>query len=127
MIVDCHTHIWTSKSQIGGAQDFLCLGGPESNNATPQLHLEAAGPADFTFVLGFVSNLLNAEISNDDIKAYIAEHPDRMIGFAGIDPTDQNCLENVRRFHEEPTFAGLTISPAGQGFHPSDTRAMKLY
>ena len=127
MIVDCHSHIWTAKSRLGEAQNFLCLGGPEVNDASAESHYASASPADFTFVLGFISNLLNAEIANDEIKSYVASHPDRLIGFAGIDPTDQNCLENLRRFHEDPAFAGLTLSPAGQGFHPCDSRAMRLY
>ena len=92
MIVDCHSHIWTSKSQLGEAQDFLCLAGPDVDDASAESHYASAGPADFTFVLGFISNLLNAEISNDEIKSYVASHPDRLIGFAGTDPTEGAAL-----------------------------------
>ncbi len=79
------------------------------------------------FILGFVSNFLNTEISNDYIHDYVDAHPDRLIGFAGVDPTLPDCREKMQKYKNQMGFAGITVSPACQGFHPCDSRAMRVY
>ena len=127
MIIDVHSHIWPSRSQLGRAEGFSCLACPQITSSSPQDHLAAAELAEVVFVLGFVSEHLDAHIPNDLISNYLADHPGRLIGFAGVDPTAADCLDQVRRFHDGRVFAGLTLSPPCQGFHPTDTRAMMLY
>jgi predicted TIM-barrel fold metal-dependent hydrolase len=134
MIIDCHTHIWQSPEQLGdGALTELSrptLVAGQKMRLLPQAdtanHLLASEPADKTFVLGFRSNYLGAQIPNDYIADYCREHADRMIGFAGIDPTDDDAVEQVTQV-TQLGLKGLCICPAAQDFHPSDTRAMAVY
>ncbi len=135
MIIDCHTHIWQSPEQLGDGA-LLELSKPSITpgqrlRLLPQAdtanHLLAAEPADRTFVLGFRSRHLNAAIPNDYIADYCREHADRMIGFAGIDPTEPDALDQVSHVTRELHLKGLTICPAAQDFHPCDTRAMAVY
>ncbi|MBN1764207.1 MAG: amidohydrolase family protein [Sedimentisphaerales bacterium] len=127
MIVDCHSHIWPSLNRLDKAQGFSCLGATSSTPAKPEEHLESSGPAEYVIVLGFASKHLNAEIPNSFIQDYVTAHADRMIGFAGIDPTDPGCFDNFSQILEEKHFAGIVLSPACQKFHPCNTNAMKLY
>jgi predicted TIM-barrel fold metal-dependent hydrolase len=127
MIIDCHSHIWPSLNQLGQAQGFSCLGLPDSLPAKPEQHLESSGPAEAVLVLGFVSDMLKAEIPNPFIRDYVAAYPERMIGLAGIDPTRSGGVQELQRLHKDDNFAGAVLSPACQGFHPCDTRAMRLY
>jgi hypothetical protein len=127
MIVDCHSHIWPSADQLGQATGFSCLTNPEVPEAGPDAHRQSCEPADFALVLGFVSNLLNAEIPHDFVRDYVRSAPNRLFGFAGIDPTESGCVRHVKTIQEEGDFAGLAVSPACQGFHPSDSRAMRVY
>ena len=135
MIVDCHTHIWQSPDQLGdGALAELSRPGlisgqrmrllPQADTAN---HLLACEPVERTFVLGFTSQYLGARIPNDYIADYCREHADRMIGFAGIDPTEPDALDQVMQVTQNMGLKGLTICPAAQDFHPSDTRAMAIY
>lgn len=135
MIVDCHTHIWQSPDQLGDgalvelARPTFIAGQrmrllPQADTAN---HLLACEPVDRSFVLGFRSRYLAAAIPNEYIADYCREHADRMIGFAGIDPTEDDALEQVEHATKELHLRGLTICPAAQDFHPSDTRAMKIY
>ena len=135
MIVDCHTHIWQSPEQLGdGALAELSrptvVAGqklrlfPQADTAN---HLLASEPVDKTFVLGFRSRYLSAQIPNEYIADYCREHADRMIGFAGIDPTEDDAVDQVTHATQELHLKGLCICPAAQDFHPSDTRAMKVY
>jgi len=127
MIIDCHSHIWPSLSQLGQAQQFSCLGAEDSQPAKPDDHLKASQPAHAVLVLGFISRHLEAEIPNRFIRDYVASHPDRMIGFAGLDPTRPDSLEQLQKLHHEDDFKGLVLSPACQGYHPCDSRAMRVY
>jgi len=135
MIIDCHTHIWQSPEQLGdgalaelsrptviSGQHMRLL--PQADTAN---HLLAAEPVDRTFVLGFTSRYLGAAIPNEYIADYCREHADRMVGFAGIDPTDADAIDQVMHVTAELGLKGLTICPAAQDFHPSDTRAMAVY
>ena len=124
MIVDCHTQIWDSHSQLGRTDVALVA---ETLQADAARHLEAADPVDRAIVLAFKSKYLEAEIPNSYVADYVRQNPSKMVGFAGIDPTERDYLEELRIAQEELQLKGVTVSPALQNFHPSDTRAMWLY
>jgi uncharacterized protein len=127
MITDSHSHIWPTPQSLGQAQDFSCLIQEDIDKATSEIHQGFVEPAGISFVLGFVSRYLGAEIPNPIISSYMKTSPGKLYGFAGIDPVDRDAVAQVRRLHEEDGFVGFTLSPACQGFHPCDTRAMELY
>lgn len=138
MIVDCHTHIWESPAQLGRASWWNDAAGRgrweqgEKPAVFPRAgiaeHRAAAKPVDQTFVLGFVSKYLNAEIPNDYIAGYVRRQPDRLIGFAGIDPADsRQAVNELHRVRQELGFKGVSLWPAAQNFHPACTSAMRIY
>ncbi|MFQ6048101.1 MAG: amidohydrolase family protein, partial [Phycisphaerae bacterium] len=91
-------------------------------------YLSDSGPVDVSFVLGFKSQYLGAEIPSQFVAACVRQHPDRLIGFAGLDPTDlAQAIEQLHEAHEELGIRGITVAPAVQNIHPADTRAMQLY
>ncbi len=91
-------------------------------------HLAACKPVDAAFVLGLRSRHLDLAISNDFLAACVQHHPDRMIGFAGIDPLDgPGVLDEVHRARQHLGLRGLVIAPACQAMHPAHTRAMAVY
>jgi hypothetical protein len=122
MIVDCHTQIWNSE-QLGRAAALVRPAVP----ADEMHHREAADPVDKAIVLAFKSRYLKAEIPNRFVADYVRRNPAKMVGFAGIDPNDRDWLEELRIAQDELHLKGVIISPEMQDFHPSDTRAMRLY
>jgi hypothetical protein len=142
MIVDCHTHVWQSPDQLGQ----LVLGDlprpvrPRSlrlpnerasqrgiPSADADYHWSQSTAVDKLIVLGFKSRYLRAEIPNRYVSDYVNRFPQKLIGFAGIDPTEPNAVDEVKHVKTELRLRGLTLSPANQDFHPSDTRAMRVY
>lgn len=98
------------------------------DRAGPTRHLAAAEPVSATFVLGFKSRYLGADIPNEKISAYMRTHPGRLIGFAGIDLTfPRAAVAELRRTKSDLGLAGLALAPAAQDFHPSCGAAMQLY
>lgn len=97
-------------------------------DASISRHLVASEPVDCTFVLGFRSHYLGANVPNDDVAAYVSSHPDRVVGFAGVDPSNPKEASNeLRRARNELGLQGINVAPAAQDFHPCDSRAMLLY
>lgn len=133
MIVDCYTHIWESPAQLG-----RCA--PDGGNGTTgsplrpgsiagvARHLAATEPVSTTVVLGFKSRYLSAEIPNDHVASYVRNHPDRLIGFAGIDPSNpKEAIAELKRAKLELGMRGVAVAPAAQDFHPSNSLAMRVY
>ena len=135
MIVDCHSHIWPSPEQLGpGALPDLArpmVFGRERIRLLPKAdtasHHILSEPAGRCFVLGFRSRYLGADIPNQFLADYCGEHADQMVGFAGIDPTEDDACRQVRQITTESNLKGITLCPAAQDFHPCDTRAMEVY
>lgn len=138
MIVDCHTHVWESPQQLGkgwGPGLFVrhrCLAPIDPSkgdlDASAQRHRVASEPVDRSFVLGFKSRYLGSEIPTDFVAAYVRQQPDRLIGFAGIDPTNRSeAMEDLHQAREEPGIKGITVSPAAQDFHPANSGAMEVF
>lgn len=145
MIVDCHTHIWQSPDQLGQ----LDLGDPPRVNrprparltnpsatkslwrtipaADPDHHYSSTTAADKSIVLGFKSRYLRAEIPNRFVSDYVKRDPQRLIGFAGIDPTEPGAVGDLKLAKQELRLRGITLSPGDQDFHPTNSGAMRVY
>ena len=138
MIVDCHTHIWESPEQLGQALSAIESRSYRMNaggngitglpDASARQHYISSEPVDKSFVLGFKSRYLGAEIPIDIVSRYVREHPDKLIGVAGIDPTNLNeAMDDLHLAHEKLGMRAITVSPAAQDFHPADSRAMQVF
>jgi predicted TIM-barrel fold metal-dependent hydrolase len=143
MIVDCHTHIWQSPDQLGQLE-WASSAPPSVRRpiriaaqktvwrsavpmADPDHHWAQSGTVDKSIVLGFKSRYLRAEIPNRYVADYVSRFPQKLIGFAGIDPTERSAVDEVRMARNDLHLQGITVSPANQDFHPTDTRAMAVY
>jgi uncharacterized protein len=142
MIVDCHTHIWQSPDQLGqvdlGELPRTKMRAPRISPsgrtiwrsipaADPDHHWAQSTAVDKSIVLGFKSRYLRAEIPNHFVADYVKRNPEKLIGFAGIDPTEPSADAEVRLAYSDLHLRGITVSPGNQDFHPTDTRAMRVY
>jgi predicted TIM-barrel fold metal-dependent hydrolase len=143
MIVDCHTHIWQSPDQLGRLDMGTARPWRTARRDDPKPtaktgwrgvpaadtdhHWAESRTVDRSIVLGFKSRYLQAEIPNQYVADYVGRFPHKLIGFAGVDPTERSAVEEVRLAKNELQLRGLTISPANQDFHPTDSQAMSVY
>ena len=142
MIVDVHTHIWQSPDQLGrldlgnnprlGRKRPSRISGQKGDwrivpAGDPDHHWAESSTVDRSIVLGFKSRYLHAEIPNLFVAQYVNRFPQKLIGFAGIDPTERSAPQEVVIAREELKLRGITVSPANQDFHPTDSRAMRVY
>jgi len=142
MIVDCHTHVWQSPDQLGqlvmgdvprSAKGRLLRAGVDRSaprfipSADAESHWSQTAAVDKSIVLGFKSRHLRAEIPNRYVADYVARFPQKLIGFAGIDPTERAASDDMHWARKQLGLKGLTLSPANQDFHPMDSRALGVY
>jgi predicted TIM-barrel fold metal-dependent hydrolase len=138
MIVDTLTHVWESPDQLGcrapataespggralaaarRAKDPLA---DRLLHADPLEHFESLGPVDVALVFSFQSRLTETKIPNKLVANYVASHPDRLIGVAGIDPAGPDSVADLAAAVDRMGFKAAAISPSAQGFHPMDSR-----
>ncbi len=98
------------------------------DRADVERHWAACEPVDASIVVGFKSAHLDAEIPNALLAEYVKRHPDRIVGFAGVDPTDPHrAIDEMREAAEAFALRGVALSPAAQNFHPAHTNAKACY
>lgn len=128
MIVDCHATIWETSEQLGQMADTIRrITGGHMSSAHPAAHTDAAACANHSLVMGLRSEFLRANVPNQFVADYVDVNPHRIIGIAAIDPTAPDAADEAAACLDNGAFRGLVVSPCDQNFHPSDSRAMKLY
>jgi predicted TIM-barrel fold metal-dependent hydrolase len=129
MIVDCHTHIWRkqdwSEEMIRDA--WLATNSPPKIDISEEEHWEAMAPVDRAIVVGFRVSHLGLQVPNDVVARYVARHPDKLIGFASVDPWEAGFLDELRRAIEDLKLRGLKLGPIYQNYHPMDWRMRPVY
>lgn len=131
MIVDVHTHLWDRPEQLGPAlgariHQRLARRPWDRISVTPQALAEAMEPVEAAFILGFVSKRLEADIPAASVAKFVKNDPSRYVGFAGIDPTADDLRDRLQEVLALK-LSGVVMSPAAQGFHPTHSRAMRVY
>jgi len=108
MIVDCHTHI-----KFDADSSILCK------------HLESAQPVDKTIVLADF-NGPHKKI-NEQLSEYTGKHADKLVGFAIIDPVEDNIGVKSLSSLTDKGLGGVVLYCPACGFHPAHSRAMRFY
>jgi predicted TIM-barrel fold metal-dependent hydrolase len=129
MIVDCHTHFWKAEhwSDELAREATIARGAPAQTNIDEQDHWRAMEPVDRAVVFGFRAAHLGLVVPNEIVARYVALHPEKLIGFACIDPNEANYLDEMRCCFEELRFRGLKLAPVYQNYHPCDSRMEPVY
>ncbi|MEN6604312.1 MAG: amidohydrolase family protein [Bryobacteraceae bacterium] len=129
MIVDCHTHLWKAEhwSEQMTKEAEIARGGPADVNVHEEDHWKAMQAVDRAIVLGFRASHVGLVVPNQVIAAYVAQHPEKLIGFASVDPHEPDYLDELHRCFEQWRFKGLKLAPIYQNYHPMDERMQPVY
>jgi len=66
-------------------------------------------------------------VSNEFIADAVDKHPDRIIGFASIDPHKKSAVKDLERAIRDLKLSGLKLHPQVQAFEPNDRRYYRIY
>lgn len=129
-MIDCHTHVMLYPDHI--SDEFLseasrARSGPVNLQADPRDHWEAMRAVDRAIVFGLRAKHTGLVVPNDFVADYVAQHPEKLIGFASVDPNEADYLDELRRATEDLGLRGLKLGPVYQNYHPMDERMLAVY
>lgn len=130
MLIDCHTHVWLADTQLTAEfcrEAQLMRTEPIDMTCQPSDHWEAQRDVDRSIVLAFESQHLGLHVTNDFVAEYVNQHPEKLLGFASIDPHWPDPVAELERAVQDLGMVGLKMSPIYQGFHPMDEKAIPIW
>lgn len=145
MIVDVHSHLMWYPDHISEefAEEALAAklvklrssGGAayaahldlHSYDSTPDAHWQASAAADRVVVFGLQAKATGIFVPNEVIAGYAAAHPDKIVGWASVDPNEPGCVEQLEHAVTGLGLRGLKLGPVYQHFDPTDRRHWPLF
>jgi len=93
---------------------------------SPEEHFSESGQVDACFVLACPAE--SNRQSNNAVSEYVLRHPNKMYGFAVINPvTDDISKRYWSGLKNDMGLKGAVLYCSGQGFHPAHSLAMQFY
>ncbi|MFX1366730.1 MAG: amidohydrolase family protein [Promethearchaeota archaeon] len=141
MIIDTHCHIWPEELLSGKLQDILIATAKQLKfdyhlilNGTPERLIPEMNEAgiDKTVIFGLdyefrFRGKIGYKEFNDIVAGYVNDYPDRLIGFAAIDPRrGEAATQELERCVEELGFSGVKLWTL-TGFYPDDPKFYPFY
>jgi len=129
-MIDCHTHIGEAGTHLGGAllDDAARVWGPELHlGVSLEEHWQAMEPVDAAIVLAFAAPAVGFNVPNEYVADYVQMHPDKLIGFASVDPNDQEAPDQLQHAAASLALRGLKLGPIYQHFDPLSKNAFNVY
>jgi predicted TIM-barrel fold metal-dependent hydrolase len=130
MIVDLETRLWSRSDDLGDEVAAAVRRAAATRwlqpDASPESFVSAMRAVDAAVVVGFRSDLVRGAIPERTIRPAIAAGEGRLFFARAIDPTSPDAVALVEAARSDGAVA-LWMDPALQGFHPADTRAMRVF
>ena len=130
-IVDVHSHTWRFPEDFNDdfrRQARRAKAGVEMDLTVRWEDYERQSVPDVTtIVFGGKARLSGLWVDDRYVADYVAAHPDRLIGFLSLDPTQPGWEDELRFGHQELRFRGIKLMPMYAGFRPDESRLDLLW
>ena len=129
MIIDCHTHVGRAGKHVGGAiqEDLIRSWGQPLWNVDLKAHWAAMTGVARAIVLAFNAPRIGVMVPNEYVADYVAQHPEKLIGFASVDPNHPHAPYELEHAVTHLGLRGLKIAPIYQHFDPLSSAAYAVY
>ncbi len=130
MITDCHVNIWNDAdvlphyfTQLGRVREKAI---PARADAETIMAALAKVDRAIVFALGYAETI---GIASEDTTtaAAVRRYPDKLTGFAYVDPRRPDALERLRHAHRELGLVGVKYGPIYNGVALDDARLVPIY
>ncbi len=130
MIIDCHSHLHEYPGHVSEAfateANARSRGGGVDLHVPPERHWRAMQSVDRVIVLGFRAFHSGLVIPNEYIADYVGTHPEKLIGFASVDPTKDDVRATLEHALHDLHLSGVKLGPIYQHIHPLDERLLPV-
>ncbi|HEY4279982.1 MAG TPA: amidohydrolase family protein [Conexibacter sp.] len=126
-MIDCHTHVGERRHFSDEfVADMVRAWGPQASPARSlDEHWEAVAPVEKAIVLAFAAPRIGFDVPNEYVASYVAEHPEKLVGFASVDASSPDAVAQLRRAVDAGP-RGLKLAPTYQGFDPLSPQALAV-
>src|SRR5262249_44118695 len=131
VIVDVHSHAWEYPAHF--TDDFRrqarrARAGAEVDLTVRYEDYRRAAPAGTrTVVFGGEGRPRGLWVDDAYVANYAAAHPDALVGFLSLDPTQQGWRRELEDGHRGLGLRGVKLMPMYAGFAPDDGRLDPLW
>jgi predicted TIM-barrel fold metal-dependent hydrolase len=115
------------KLRQSGGEAYSARLDLHSYDSRPDDHWEASKTADRVVVFGLNAKAVGVCVPNEVVADYVKQHPEKMVGWAAIDPTDDDALDQFDHAVHDLGLRGLKLGPVYQHFDPMDRRYWPLF
>jgi len=134
MVIDVHSHAWEYPKHFNEdfrAQARRAKGGDTDVDLTityEDYHRATKLAPDVrTIVFGGKAQLSGLWVDDKYVAEYVAKHPDTLIGFLCVDPTQDGWMQELHDGHKQLKLRGIKLLPMYAGFQPDDERLDPLW
>ena len=130
-IIDVHSHIWHEEDHFNDdfrRQAARARAGIELDLRVDYDAYRREAPRDtVTVVFGGKARLSGLWVDDHDVAQYVTRHPETLIGFLSLDPTQEGWEQEMRQGHLELGLRGIKLLPMYAGFRPDDASLEPLW
>lgn len=122
-LIDVHSHLFRYPEHF--TEDFVA----QSKRARAGVEVDltvrweeysaGARTCDKTIVFGGKARLSGVWVPDRDVVAYASEHPDKLIPFLSVDPTQRGWHDELIEGHQDLKCKGVKLLPMYAGFKPN--------
>ena len=130
-LIDVHSHYWEYPEHF--SDDFKAQAKRARGDVEVDLtvrwneYADEARTCDKTVVFGGKAKLSGLWVPDRAVAAYAAQHPDRLIPFLSLDPTQPGWQDELQEGHRDLGMKGIKLLPMYAGFHPHDRKLDELW
>ena len=130
MIVDCHVNVYEDRQMLPAFVELtrIARAGGFPPRADPDTVHEAMGDVDRAIVFSLRYKDAIGIDGDDEVTARaVAKYPDKLIGFACIDPRMPDCMDLLVHAIEDLELKGVKFGPIYNGVSLLDPRLEPIY
>lgn len=124
MIIDVHSHFWEYPAHFNESfrqQARRARAGVEVDLTVRFEDYRATAPAETrTIVFGGKARLSGLWVDDAAVAAYVAAHPQQLIGFLSVDLTQPGWMDELIHGHQVLGLKGVKLLSMYAGFRPDD-------
>lgn len=129
-MVDVHSHYFRYPDHFSESfkeQSIRSRGREVDLTVRWEEYHASAGACDKTIVFGGKARRCGQWVPDRDVAAYVAEHPEHLIGFLSVDPTQPKWQDELEEGHRDLHLKGIKLLPMYAGFRPDSKELDHLW
>ncbi len=115
------------KAERSGGRAYLRTEDRHANDAPPEQHHAATKAADRVVVFGIRARAVGFDVPNEMVAEYVRTDPERLEGWASVDPNDDDCVDQLDHCVNTLGLKGLKVAPVYQHWDPTDPKNWPLF